>query len=173
MRYIGRRWNDETNTSAEGGVALLDASVHYPHGPWRYALNANNLFDRDYTASRAFGDYYPGSERNLLATVKYRFRRPTAKAQMPLSKPRGGVAGIQAQPLPENDRPGQPAMRFQGVAGDFAGADVAQFFVQGRSAFFGRGVEHEQAAPMLARQGFGGAHQRRGHAAAAMVGARH
>ncbi|MGO1073341.1 TonB-dependent siderophore receptor [Lysobacter sp. CA199] len=73
VRYIGRRWNDEANTSAEGGVALLDASAHYRIGAWRLAINVNNLAQRKYASSRAYGSYYPGSERSLLATVKYQF----------------------------------------------------------------------------------------------------
>lgn len=73
VRYIGRRWNDEANTSAQGGVALLDASAHYRFGSWRFALNVNNLAQRKYVSSRAYGGYYPGSERELLATVKYQF----------------------------------------------------------------------------------------------------
>ena len=72
-RYIGRRWNDEGNTRAEGGVALVDASAHYQRGPWRFALNVSNLAQREYVSSRAYGGYYPGSERSWLATVKYRF----------------------------------------------------------------------------------------------------
>jgi iron complex outermembrane receptor protein len=73
VRYIGRRWNDEANTSAQGGVALLDASAHYRFGSWRFALNVNNLAQRKYASSRAYGGYYPGSERELLATIKYQF----------------------------------------------------------------------------------------------------
>lgn len=72
-RYIGRRWNDEGNTNAEGGVGLLDASAHYQRGAWRFALNASNLAQRKYAASRAYGGYYPGAERAWVATVKYQF----------------------------------------------------------------------------------------------------
>ncbi|MGJ7902877.1 hypothetical protein [Lysobacter sp. 1R34A] len=73
VRYVGRRWNDEANTSAGGRRRPARRQRALPAWPWRYALNANNLFDRDYAASRAHSGYYPGSERNLLATVKYRF----------------------------------------------------------------------------------------------------
>jgi iron complex outermembrane receptor protein len=73
VRYIGKRWNDVTNTSAEGGVALLDATVHYKTGPWRFALTATNLANRKYTASRAYNNYYAGNERTLVATAKYQF----------------------------------------------------------------------------------------------------
>ncbi len=73
VRYIGRRWNDAGNTSAEGGVGLLDATLHYTTGPWRLALSASNLADRKYAASRAYNGYYPGNERTMVASVKYQF----------------------------------------------------------------------------------------------------
>lgn len=73
VRYIGRRWNDVGNTSAEGGVALLDATLHYTTGLWRLALSASNLADRRYAASRAYNSYYPGNERTMVASVKYQF----------------------------------------------------------------------------------------------------
>ena len=73
VRYICRRWNDVGNTSAEGGVALLDATLHYTTGPWRLALSASNLADRRYAASRAYNSYYPGNERTMVASVKYQF----------------------------------------------------------------------------------------------------
>lgn len=73
VRYIGKRWNDVTNTSSEGGVALLDATVHYKTGPWRFALTASNLANRKYTASRAYNNYYAGNERTLVASARYQF----------------------------------------------------------------------------------------------------
>lgn len=73
LRYMGKRWNDAANTSAEGGVALFDATVHYKTGPWRFALTASNLANRKYTASRAYNNYYPGNERTLVASAKYQF----------------------------------------------------------------------------------------------------
>ncbi|MNT32868.1 Ferrichrome-iron receptor precursor [compost metagenome] len=73
VRYIGKRWNDVGNTSSEGGVALLDATVHYKRGPWRFALSATNLANRQYAASRAYSKYYPGSDRAVVASAKYQF----------------------------------------------------------------------------------------------------
>lgn len=73
LRYIGRRWNEVANTSAEGGVALLDATVHYTTGPWRLSLSASNLANRKYTASRAYNNFYPGNERTVVASAKYQF----------------------------------------------------------------------------------------------------
>ena len=73
VRYIGERWNDTINTSKEPGVTLFDAAIHFDQGPWRFALNASNLFDKKYYASRAYNGYYLGAERNLTATARYRF----------------------------------------------------------------------------------------------------
>lgn len=73
VRYVGKRFNDAENTSAEGGYTLADATVHYERGAWRLALNLNNVFDKSYYASHAYGEYQPGEQRNLLASAKYRF----------------------------------------------------------------------------------------------------
>ncbi len=73
VRYIGERWNDAINTSKEPGVTLVDAAIHLDQGPWRFALNAANLFDKKYYASRAFNGYYLGQERNINLTARYRF----------------------------------------------------------------------------------------------------
>ncbi|MFT4195978.1 TonB-dependent siderophore receptor [Ottowia sp.] len=73
VRYIGRRYDNVTNTEAEGGVTLLDATVHYRQGPWRFSLSATNLANRKYTASRAYGGYYPGNDRAVVASAKYQF----------------------------------------------------------------------------------------------------
>lgn len=73
VRYIGRRQNDEHNTSSEPGVALADAVVHYEKGPWRLALNATNLFNRDYYSICYMGECYRGAERTLMMTARYRW----------------------------------------------------------------------------------------------------
>jgi iron complex outermembrane receptor protein len=73
LRYVGKRWNDEGNTSSEPAYALVDAAVRYDTGPWRFALNIANLFDKHYYSGRAFGSYFRGTDRNVMATVKYRF----------------------------------------------------------------------------------------------------
>jgi iron complex outermembrane receptor protein len=73
VRYTGRRQNDEHNTSSEPGVALVDAVVHYENGPWRLALNATNLFNRDYYSICYMGECYRGAERTLVMTARYRW----------------------------------------------------------------------------------------------------
>lgn len=72
-RYLGKRWNDEANTSAESGVTLFDATIHYDIAAWRLALNASNLFNKYYYSGRAYGSYFIGAERNLVASATYQF----------------------------------------------------------------------------------------------------
>ncbi|HSW05078.1 TonB-dependent siderophore receptor [Aquabacterium sp.] len=73
VRYVGKRWNDEANTSSEPAYALVDTAVHYDTGRWRVALHITNLFDRHYYAGRAYGSHFVGAERNVVLTAKYRF----------------------------------------------------------------------------------------------------
>ncbi len=73
VRYVGRTWNDAANTSSQPSFTLVDAALHHDQGPWRFALNASNLLNKKYVASRAFGDFYLGDERSLVFTAKYRW----------------------------------------------------------------------------------------------------
>ncbi|AMG39388.2 TonB-dependent siderophore receptor [Achromobacter xylosoxidans] len=73
LRYIGRRQDDEHNTTSRPGVTLADAVVHYEKGPWRLALNATNLFNRDYYSICYMGECYRGAERTLMLTARYRW----------------------------------------------------------------------------------------------------
>lgn len=73
VRHVGRRFDDAANTTSTASFTLADAGVRYAIGDWNLALNVNNLFNRRYVASRAYEGFYPGEERNWLATVKYRF----------------------------------------------------------------------------------------------------
>jgi iron complex outermembrane receptor protein len=73
LRYIGPRANDEYNTSFVGGVALLDAGVHWEQGRWRLALNVGNLLDRKYFSICYHGECYRGTERAATFTARYNF----------------------------------------------------------------------------------------------------
>ncbi|GKT25650.1 TonB-dependent siderophore receptor [Acidovorax sp. SUPP3334] len=73
VNYVGERQNDEANTSAEGGFTLLNASLRYDQGPWRFGLNATNLLDRKYNTICYHRECYMGRERTLTATAKYRW----------------------------------------------------------------------------------------------------
>ncbi|NYE25984.1 TonB-dependent siderophore receptor [Pigmentiphaga litoralis] len=70
-RYVGKRWNDSSNTSRQGGHTLVDASVRYHvNSHWRLAVNATNLFDRRYF-STGLGSWDFGERRTLTATATY------------------------------------------------------------------------------------------------------
>ncbi|MNI94917.1 Ferrichrome-iron receptor precursor [compost metagenome] len=73
VNYVGKRQNDEANTSVQGGYALVNAMFRYDQGQWRLTLNAGNLFNRDYYTICYHGECYRGTERTLTATLKYRF----------------------------------------------------------------------------------------------------
>lgn len=72
-RYIGKRANDEYNTSFVGGVTLADATIHFEGGPWRLALNVGNLLNRRYFSICYHGECYRGAERAATLTAKYSF----------------------------------------------------------------------------------------------------
>lgn len=53
-------------------VTLFDAMVSYSTGPWRIALNANNLADRRYVAVCQSACFY-GEPRRIIGSVSYRW----------------------------------------------------------------------------------------------------
>jgi len=73
LRHVGKRWDNGQNTESQPAYTLADAAVRYDNGPWRFALNVSNLFDKEYLAGHAYGSYFRGNERNVLLTAKYRF----------------------------------------------------------------------------------------------------
>lgn len=71
IRYVASTravWIDGTVPS----FTLLDAMVSYTTGPWRLALNANNLADKKYVASCTYGCFY-GSPRTVIANLTYKW----------------------------------------------------------------------------------------------------
>lgn len=81
VRYIGKQWADNENTTRLPSVTLFDASVRADLGAWNTQLkgawlqvNANNLTDKKYlTACYGTGYCYRGAERTVMATVGYDF----------------------------------------------------------------------------------------------------
>ena len=81
VRYIGKQWADNENTTRLPSVTLWDASVRADLGAWNSQLkgawlqvNANNLTDKKYLAGcYGTGYCYRGAERSLTATVGYDF----------------------------------------------------------------------------------------------------
>ncbi len=73
VRHIGRRSNDEYNTSFVGSVTLLDTGLDYALGPWQFALTVTNLLDRDYRSICYHGECYRGNLRAATLTARYTF----------------------------------------------------------------------------------------------------
>ncbi|WP_332741477.1 TonB-dependent siderophore receptor [Hydrogenophaga sp.] len=72
-RYIGRI-GDGTGNVFVPSVTLFDAMAAWETGPWRFALNVNNLADEDYIAvCLARGDCWFGSRRKVILTADYRW----------------------------------------------------------------------------------------------------
>lgn len=73
VRYIGASW-DGTDSLRTPSVTLMDALLAYRTGQWRYALNVQNLADREYyTTCLSRGDCFLGTLRTVRATATYRF----------------------------------------------------------------------------------------------------
>src|ERR1700722_11780466 len=74
-----------------------------------------------------------------------------------------------ADSLPEDQGPGQPAVRLESVVGNLTGQGEAESVIHAAGATVDRGVEDQQGSAQLDRDGFRRVHQRGGHAVAAMV----
>ncbi|WP_454689948.1 TonB-dependent siderophore receptor [Achromobacter aloeverae] len=75
VRYIGSRYGDNQNSLAIPAVTLTDAALHYERRNWRFAINATNLFDKEYVGScegSADACLY-GFRRSVMATVAYKW----------------------------------------------------------------------------------------------------
>ncbi len=73
----GARW---FSSFRDGGapqtssVTLVDAMIAYETPSWRYALNANNLFNKTYISTCLDrGDCWYGAQRSIIASASYRF----------------------------------------------------------------------------------------------------
>lgn len=81
VRYIGRQWADNENTTRLASATLFDALIRVDLGAWNSKLkgafvqvNANNLANRKYvSACYGTGYCYWGAERSVVATVGYDF----------------------------------------------------------------------------------------------------
>ncbi|MGH8762086.1 MAG: TonB-dependent siderophore receptor [Nitrosospira sp.] len=73
VRYVGRVYNNEENTSTTPSFTLFDAVLRYDHGPWRFLINANNIFNEKYYSGSGGGNFFRGTERMVIGTLKLRF----------------------------------------------------------------------------------------------------
>jgi iron complex outermembrane receptor protein len=72
-RYVGRVFNNEENTSITPSFTLFDAVLRYDHGPWRFIINANNIFNEKYFSASSGGNFFRGTERMVIGTLKLHF----------------------------------------------------------------------------------------------------
>jgi len=70
MRYVGSTRSQNYNVVPS--FTLLDAMVSYTTGPWRFALNATNLADKNYVGSCSTVCFY-GEPRKVIGTATYRW----------------------------------------------------------------------------------------------------
>lgn len=83
LRYVGTSWGDNENTFKVPSYTLADMMLHIDLAKLNPAMkgfdlrvNANNLFDKTYVAScisRGYVDCYWGDERNVTATLTYKW----------------------------------------------------------------------------------------------------
>jgi iron complex outermembrane receptor protein len=73
LRHVGRI-GDGTGKVFVPSVTLYDAMASYDTGPWRFALNLNNLSDKKYIATcLARGDCWFGQRRKAVLSAAYRW----------------------------------------------------------------------------------------------------
>jgi iron complex outermembrane receptor protein len=73
VRYVGRVFNDDANTSTTPSFTLFDAVLRYDNGPWRFLINANNIFNEKYYSASSGGNFFRGTERMVIGTLKLHF----------------------------------------------------------------------------------------------------
>lgn len=79
LRYTGFTYGNDQNTFRSDAVALVDAAIRYNFGAvdkrlsgLTLKINAQNLFDRDFTTCQA-GYCYMGARRTVVASLNYRW----------------------------------------------------------------------------------------------------
>lgn len=74
VRHISGIYGDEANLWRVGSVTLFDAIIHYDTAGWRLAINANNLFDKEYVqrCSSATNCFY-GTKRQVVGSITRKF----------------------------------------------------------------------------------------------------
>jgi iron complex outermembrane receptor protein len=84
VRYLSSNFGSDTNVATINGqdvtfrvpsVTLFDATIHYDWRGFRFAVNAKNLFDREYVATcyNEVSSCFYGSRRTVIASARYRW----------------------------------------------------------------------------------------------------
>ncbi|ATN36514.1 TonB-dependent siderophore receptor [Rhizobium sp. ACO-34A] len=72
VRYVGQTFGDAENTVSIDAYTVVDASVKYKvTDNLSLAVNATNLFDREYQTTCYYGTCYYGDRRKVVGTLKY------------------------------------------------------------------------------------------------------
>ena len=74
VRYVGQAYGSADNELKVPARTLFDAATHYDIANWRLALNASNLFNKEYLAycNNGFLCYW-GATRNVMASATYKW----------------------------------------------------------------------------------------------------
>jgi iron complex outermembrane receptor protein len=75
LRAQSSTYGNDSNTFKVPAFAVADAVIHYDWKQWRFAVNAQNLFDKTYVIScydTHFGCFY-AERRTVLASARYRW----------------------------------------------------------------------------------------------------
>ena len=73
VRYLGRVFDDGQNTSTTPAFTLFDATLRYDYGPWLFTISAHNIFNNQYISAHTVGNFYLGTQRTIVGTLKFRF----------------------------------------------------------------------------------------------------
>lgn len=72
VRFVGQTFGDDANTVSLDARAVVDAMISYEiTEDWSLAVNATNLFDKEYLSSVYFGTAFYGDARAVRATLKH------------------------------------------------------------------------------------------------------
>jgi iron complex outermembrane receptor protein len=72
VRYVGQVFGDPENTVSIDAHAVVDAAIKYQiDDDWSLAVNATNLFDKEYLSTIYFGTAGFGDGRTVTATLKH------------------------------------------------------------------------------------------------------
>jgi iron complex outermembrane recepter protein len=73
VRYIGSQYGDQANAFKLASTTLFDAAVHYDIDHWRFAINAQNLFDRIYVNCQSDTYCSYGLRRSVIGRATYQW----------------------------------------------------------------------------------------------------
>lgn len=72
VRYVGQTYGDDANAVPVGAYTTVDAAVSYKVSKdVTLAVNATNLFDREYISTSYYGTDFFGDRRKVVGTLKY------------------------------------------------------------------------------------------------------